>query len=53
MVSSAVALAVTVVCICVVLWSKLRLPRVHKRQVLILTSLCILLVRAFYQYVYF
>jgi membrane-associated HD superfamily phosphohydrolase len=43
MVSSAVALAVTVICTCVVLWSNLGLQRVHKRPVLILTSVCILL----------
>jgi len=42
-ISSAIVLTVTMVCVCVGLWSKLRLPRVHKRQVLILTSLCILL----------
>jgi hypothetical protein len=41
--SSAVALAFTLFCIVISLWSKLRLPRVQMRPVLILTQLCILL----------
>jgi len=51
MISSAVALALTVFCIWVTVWAKFRLPRVHKRPVLILTQLCILLVSASYLYV--
>jgi hypothetical protein len=46
MISSAVALGLTLFCIGVVLLSKLRLPRVHMRPVLILTQLCILFVSA-------
>jgi hypothetical protein len=41
--SSAVALALTLFCIVISLWSKLRLPRVQMRPVLVLTQLCILL----------
>ena len=51
MISSAVILALTVFCIGVCLWSKIKLPRVHKRPVLILTQLFILLVSASYLYV--
>jgi len=44
LISSAVALGMTLFCIGVGLWSKFRLPRVHMRPVLILTQLCVLLV---------
>ena len=44
MVSSAVALALTLLCMWIGLWSKYKLPRMPKRPVLVLTLLCILLV---------
>ncbi|KIM45438.1 hypothetical protein M413DRAFT_442117 [Hebeloma cylindrosporum] len=42
-ISSAIALALTVLCISVALWGKVKLPRMHKRPVLVLGQLCILL----------
>jgi len=46
MASSAVALALTLLCMWIGLWSKYKLPRMPKRPVLVLTLLCILLVSA-------